>query len=383
MRILRWAFRGLAVVVLLGLAAGIWKRDEIARLLAVNSLFDADNIVHNFSHMDELFLHTALSRGNGPVSALAEGPQATLSAEADQWIKDRSVTGMVILKDGRLVYDRYFLDTTPEDLRISWSVAKSFLASLYGILDAEGKMPPLDTPLVDVVPMLAGSAYDGATIRDVLTMSSGVAFNEDYLDFDSDINRMGRVLALGGSMDGFAAGLRARAAEPGSRWHYVSIDTHVIGMVIRAATGQDIPELINSRLLEPMGLEAAPYFLTDGDGVSFVLGGLNLRTRDYARFGQMILNAGQWQGRQIVPAAWVTEMTRPQAKDGSLYGYQWWFPPAPEVGEVMAQGIYGQWIYINSARGVVIAVNSADRGFEDAGVHDASVAMLRSIAKGL
>lgn len=383
MRILRWAFRGLAVVVLLGLAAGIWKRDEIARLLAVNSLFDADNIVHNFSHMDELFLHTALSRGNGPVSALAEGPQATLSAEADQWIKDRSVTGMVILKDGRLVYDRYFLDTTPEDLRISWSVAKSFLASLYGILDAEGKMPPLDTPLVDVVPMLAGSAYDGATIRDVLTMSSGVAFNEDYLDFNSDINRMGRVLALGGSMDGFAAGLSARAAEPGSRWHYVSIDTHVIGMVIRGATGQDIPELINSRLLEPMGLEAAPYFLTDGDGVSFVLGGLNLRTRDYARFGQMILNAGQWQGRQIVPAAWVAEMTRPQAKDGSLYGYQWWFPPAPEVGEVMAQGIYGQWIYINSARGVVIAVNSADRGFEDAGVHDASVAMLRSIAKGL
>jgi CubicO group peptidase (beta-lactamase class C family) len=383
MRILRWAFRGLAVVVLLGLAAGIWKRDEIARLLAVNSLFDADNIVHNFSHMDELFLHTTLSRGNGPVSALAEGPQATLSAEADQWIKDRSVTGMVILKDGRLVYDRYFLDTTPEDLRISWSVAKSFLASLYGILDAEGKMPPLDTPLVDVVPMLAGSAYDGATIRDVLTMSSGVAFNEDYLDFNSDINRMGRVLALGGSMDGFAAGLSARAAEPGSRWHYVSIDTHVIGMVIRGATGQDIPELINSRLLEPMGLEAAPYFLTDGDGVSFVLGGLNLRTRDYARFGQMILNAGQWQGRQIVPAAWVAEMTRPQAKDGSLYGYQWWFPPAPEVGEVMAQGIYGQWIYINSARGVVIAVNSADRGFEDAGVHDASVAMLRSIAKGL
>lgn len=244
-------------------------------------------------------------------------------------------------------------------------------------------MPQLDTPLADVVPMLAGSAYDGATIRDVLTMSSGVAFNEDYLDFNSDINRMGRVLALGGSMDGFAAGLKARAADPGSRWHYVSIDTHVIGMVIRAATGQDIPELMSSRLLEPMGLEAAPYYLTDGDGVSFVLGGLNLRTRDYARFGQMISNAGQWQGRQIVPADWVTKMTRPQAKDGSLYGFQWWIPPAPGVGEVMAQGIYGQWIYINPARGVVIAVNSADRGFEDAGVYDASVAMLRSIVKGL
>jgi CubicO group peptidase (beta-lactamase class C family) len=375
--------KGFGLLLVLALALGLWKRDDLARLWAVNSLFDAQVIVHNFSHMDDLFFHVPLSRGAGPVSPLPMGVQVTLSADAEQWIKDRSVTGLVILKNGQVVQDRSFLGTGPDDLRISWSVAKSFLASLWGVLDAEGLMPPLDAQVVAYAPGLKGSAYDGATIRDVMTMSSGVGFNEDYLDFWSDINKMGRVLALGGSMDGFAAGLATRVAEPGSRWHYVSIDTHVIGMVIRGATGKDIPELMNSRILEPLGLEAAPYYLSDGDGISFVLGGLNLRTRDYARFGQMILQGGAWQGRQVVPADWVHAMTRPQAKDGSAYGFQWWIPAGPAPGEVMAQGIYGQYIYVNPPLGVVIAVNAADRGFEEPGVAEGNVAMLRAIAAAL
>ncbi len=383
MKIVRGALKALAVLVVLALALGVWKREEITRLLAVNSLFAADRIVHNFSHMDDLFYHLPLSRGTGPVAELPVGPQAVLSPEAEQWIVDRSVTGLVMLKNGEVVQDRYFLGTGPEDRRISWSVAKSFLASLWGVLDAEGLMPGLDEKVVAYAPGLKGSAYDGATIRDVMTMSSGVAFNEDYLDFNSDINKMGRVLALGGSMDGFAAGLTSREAEPGSRWHYVSIDTHVIGMVIRGATGMDIPELMNSRILAPLGLEADPYYLSDGHGVAFVLGGLNLRTRDYARFGQMILQGGEWQGQQVVPRDWVAAMTGRQAKDGSEYGFQWWIPDNPDPGEVMAQGIYGQWIYINPGLGAVIAVNSADRGFEDAGVYDGSVAMLRAMAAGL
>lgn len=383
MKFVRWGLKALGVLMLVALALGIWKRDEITRLLAVNSLFEADKIVQNFSHMDGLFFHLPLSRGTGPVSPLPAGPQAVLSPQAEQWIIDRSVTGLVILKDGQLVQDRYFLGTGAEDRRISWSVAKSFLASLWGVLDAEGLMPGLDEQVVAYAPDLKGSAYDGATIRDVMTMSSGVGFNEDYLDFNSDINKMGRVLALGGSMDGFAAGLSARAADPGSRWHYVSIDTHVIGMVIRGVTGRDIPDLLNARILAPLGLETDPYYLSDGYGVSFVLGGLNLRTRDYARFGQMIAQGGEWQGKQVVPRSWVEAMTRPQAKDGSDYGFQWWIPPNPAPGEVMAQGIYGQWIYINPGLGVVIAVNSADRGFEDPGVYDDTVAMLRQIAADL
>jgi CubicO group peptidase (beta-lactamase class C family) len=220
----------------------------------------------------------------------------------------------------------------------------------------------------------------------VLAMSSGVRFNEDYFDFHSDINRMGRVLALGQSMDGFAAELSEREREAGQAWQYVSIDTHVIGMVIRGATGRGIGELMAEKLLRPIGMESSPYYLTDGDGVAFVLGGLNMSTRDYARFGQLFLQDGQWQGTQVVPAEWVAESTRPQAntREGATqYGFQWWIPADASEGEFLARGIYGQFVYVNRPAGVVIAMNSADRGFARPGVFVSTVAMFREIAASL
>lgn len=380
---MRRIVKTLALLILILAAAAVWKREEITRLLAVNSLFSPEKIVQNFSHMDQLFLHRELSRGEGPVSPLPAGNPVPLTPAAQNWIAARSVTAIVSLKAGQVVQEQYFLGTGPQDKRISWSVAKSFLAALFGIIETEGAIGSLDDQVTKYAPALIGSAYDGASIRDVLTMSSGVAFNEDYLDFWSDINKMGRVLALGGSMDGFAAGLKTRSTDPGSHWHYVSIDTHVIGMVIRGATGKSIPELMEGKLIGPLGFEAAPYYITDGLGVAFVLGGLNLTTRDYARFGQMVLQKGEWQGKQVVPADWIAASTSPQAKDGSAYGFQWWIPPNAAPGEVMAQGIYGQYIYINPGLGVVIAVNSANRGFEEPGVYDGNIAMLRAIAVGL
>lgn len=377
---MRLVLKGFGILVLLVAAFALWKREEVMRLMAVNSLFAEDRIVENFSHMDRLFLTRPLSRGDGPVSPLPMGPEAALPPEVADWVKARNVTALVVLKDGQLVHESYYLGTGPEDLRISWSVAKSFLSALFGVVLAEGKIASLDDPVTKYAPSLAGSAYDGVSIHDVLTMSSGVGFNEDYMDFWSDINRMGRVLALGGTMDGFAADMKDRAAEPGSRMHYVSIDTHVLGMVIRGATGEDIPELLERHILFPMGLEAAPYYLTDGEGVSFVLGGLNVTTRDYARFGQMMLQGGQWQGRQIVPRDWAMASTRPQAKDGSGYGYQWWIADGAGPGEFNAQGIYGQYIWIDRTRNVVIAVNAADRGFEEPGVSEGNIALFRKIA---
>lgn len=375
--------QALAVLILVLAAAALWKREEFTRLMAVNSLFDEGRIVQNFSHIDTLFLTGPLQRGDGPVSPLPHGPAAALSPEAAAWMKTRAVTGLVILKDGQLVHESYYLGTGPDDLRISWSMAKSVLAALFGVVMAEGKIASLDDTVTKYAPSLIGSAYDGATIRNVLNMASGVKFNEDYLDFWSDINKMGRILALGGSMDGFAEGLGERDAEPGMAWHYVSIDTHVIGMVIRGATGRGVADLLEEKIIQPMGLEAAPYYVTDGLGEPFVLGGLNMPTRDYARFGQMMLQKGVWNGRQIVPADWIAAATAPSAPGGAMYGFQWWMPPDPGPGEAMAQGVYGQYIYISPGLGVVIAVNAADRGFEDPGVADGNIAMLRQIANGL
>lgn len=385
-RVLKWVFRTILILGLIGLALSIWKREELTRLMAVNTLFDEDRIVENFSHMDRAFLSAEIPRGDGPVSELPKGPAATLPAETDEWIKARAVTSLIVLKSGQIVHESYHLGTGPEDRRISWSMAKSYLSALLGVVLEEGAIGSLDDQVTAYAPQLKGSAYDGATILDVLQMESGVRFNEDYLNFHSDINRMGRVLALGRLMDGFAAGLTERESTPGDDWQYVSIDTHVLGMVIRGATGKNITALLSEKIIKPLGLEENPYYITDGGGVAFVLGGLNMRSRDYARFGLMIAQNGSYAGAQIVPEEWVLASTRRSAKTGPAetgYGYQWWIPLRSEPGQFMARGIYGQYIYIDQTRDVVIVTTAADRQFREPGVNDANVAMFRLIAEAL
>ena len=383
-----WKFIGRTVLVVIVAITvlGIWKREELSRLMAVQSLFSEDKITANFSDMGAAFLTLPVARGDGPVSELPIGPTATLPPQTAQFIQDRNVTALLVMKDGAVVFEDYYQDTAPTDLRISWSVAKSFLSALMGILVAEGTIESIDLPVTDYVPSLAGSAYDAATIKDVLQMSSGVTFDEDYLDFWSDINRTGRILALGGSMDGFAEDLTETFAPAGEQWKYVSIDTHILGMVIRGATGRTIPDLLSEKIIVPLGLEAEPTYLTDGYEVAFVLGGLNLTARDYARFGQMIAQNGVWNGTQIVPADWIAASTVPSAntEDGKTgYGYQWWIPVGSTPGQFMARGIYGQYIYIDQPRNVVIVLNSGDRNFRVTGVSRQNEDMFRAIAESL
>ncbi|MEN8919571.1 MAG: serine hydrolase [Octadecabacter sp.] len=359
--------------------------------MAVNSLFSEERIVENFTQMDTMFETVALSTDTSTSNELARGAALDMPAGYSTWATDRAVTGIVVLQNGIIRYEDYPLTAEGEEepaasRRISWSVAKSFLSVLMGILHEDGTIPDLDAPVTQYAPTLIGTAYDGATIRDVLQMSSGVKFDEDYLDFWSDINKMGRVLALGQSMDGFADGLDASFAPAGEQWQYVSIDTHIIGMVIRGATGRTIPDLLSEKVIAPLGPTAEPYYLTDGYGVAFVLGGLNLTTHDYALFGHMVANGGISFGTRIVSEDWIVESTSPSANttpDQYGYGYQWWIPVGATEGQFMARGIYGQYIYIDRPRGVVIAVNGADRGFRNLGVDDSNVEMFRLITESL
>ncbi len=385
-KIVKWGFR-LGIIAIIGaVLTGIWKKEEIMRLMAVNSLFSEGKIVTNFSSMNNAFLSVEVPRGTGPVSDIPTGPQVQLPAGAKAWIAERDVTSLLVLKDGQQVFEAYYHDTTAADRRISWSVAKSFLSALFGVLLNEGTIENIDDPVTKYAPTLIGSAYENASIRDVLQMSSGVTFNEDYLDYYSDINRMGRTLALGGSMDDFTTGLVDTDLPPGSIWNYVSIDTHVIGMVIRGATGRDIASLLSEKIIAPLGLEQSPYYLTDGEKVAFVLGGLNLTTRDYARFAQMVLQDGSYGGVQIVPSQWIRDSTISSApiSAGDLgYGYQWWSPTDAREGEFFGHGIYGQYIYIDRPRGVVIVRTAADRLFRNDGVTEQNIDMFRQIAEAL
>jgi hypothetical protein len=192
-------------------------------------------------------------------------------------------------------------------------------------------------------------------------------------------------------MDRFAASQDRKAGPPGEAFRYVSIDTHVIAMVLRGATGKSLPEYLEQKIWSRIGPEADAYFVTDGLGVAFALGGLNMRTRDYARFGRLILNRGNWEGAQIVPADWIAQSTRPSAPPpapgGSAdwaYGYQWWIPADAE-DEFLARGIYGQYIYIDPDKRMVIVKTSADRKFRENNQAAAleTVAAFRAIAKSL
>ena len=376
MRILKWT--GVVVLALIVISAVLaaFNRERLVRLHAVNTLFSEDRIVENFSNMGTMFLTTPVPSDSSSV-AWQEAPEDLPASfrsggrehKLQDWLATTKTTSLLVVQDGRIAHEAYYLGTGPEDLRIAWSVSKSFLSAAFGVAVRDGVID-IDRPLEAYVPAFASSAYKGVTVRSALNMATGVRFDEDYLDFWSDINRMGRVLALGGSMDAFALGLQERERDQGTARQYVSIDTHVLAMVLRAATGRSLPDYLAEKIVTPLGFRRQPYYLTDGDGIAFALGGLNLTTRDFARFGLMMLDGGKWQGAQVVPADWVAASTEisapgPAAPDGFDYGFQWWVPHGSEDNgeDYLARGIYGQYIYVNPGTRTVIVRTAANRRF--------------------
>ena len=278
-------------------------------------------------------------------------------------------SALLVIKKGEVRFEQYWLSGGRNVQLISMSVAKSFISALVGISQAEGHIGDLEEPIDKYVHVLKGSAYEGVRIKDVLQMSSGIAFNEDYGDFDSDINRWGRGFALGSPQDDFAASL-TRGREPGTLNHYVSIDTHVLSMVLSRATGKSVTDYMQEKLYQPLGMEYDGYWIVDGDGKEMALGGLNLTLRDFAKLGSLYLHNGALDEKQIVPTEWVKVSTaadaphiQPEENDFG-YGYQWWLPLS-EDGEYMAMGVYGQYIYVNPVNNTVIVKLSANPHYND------------------
>jgi CubicO group peptidase (beta-lactamase class C family) len=312
----------------------------------------------------------------------------------NEFLERTATTAFVVLKGETITHESYYLGTQAEDKRISWSVAKSFLSALIGVAVEQGKIANVNDLVTKYVPSLGSSGYDGVTIKNVLQMSSGIAFDEDYKRFASDINRMGRLMALGGSFDDFARSL-VKEREQGTFMHYVSIDTHVLGMVLRAATGEPIVDYFKTQLWDKIQPEASTYYITDDTGEAMVLGGLTMRSRDYLKIGKLFRDGGRWNGEQVIPESWVQQSVTPDAPhlmpgkrdtaDSKLgYGYQWWLPENADQ-EFMALGIYDQFIYIDQKSNVVIVKNSANINFTDNDYEstDESIAFFRSVVKHL
>ena len=293
---------------------------------------------------------------------------------------DSSYTqGFLVLHEDSISYESYSLGQNKNTRHISWSVAKSFVSALMGIAIDEGFIKSIEDNVEKYLPELDKSGYKGVKIKELLQMSSGIRFDETYSDMNSDINRYWRGFILGESQDAFAATLK-NSITPGIYNHYVSINTHVLGMIIVKTTGKSLTEYLEEKIWKKIGMEYNGYWLVDGEGMEMALGGLNATLRDYTKMGKLFLDSGRWKELQIVPEEWVLESTSingehleatsiNSAHPNIGYGYQWWIPGnSQKFGneeEFMAIGIYNQFIYVNRSTKTVIVKNSANKNYYD------------------
>ncbi len=361
-------------------------------------MFDQEVILDNFQHMESIFPVSEISASSKPL-ILAENLNYTLpevfdfsgeSIVTEEFLKDTENEGLLIIHKDTIVYEGYDLGLDEDETHISWSVSKSFVATLIGVMVEQGKIE-LDKKVPDYLPNFKGSAYEDVSVKHLLNMSSGVAFNENYGDFYSDINRFGRSFAMGTSLESFALSLR-KDKLPGSYNHYVSIDTQVLGLILAAVSGKSVTELTQKYIWEPAGMEDNASWIIDNTGMEVVLGGLNATLRDFSKLGLIYLHDGQLNGHQIVSPKWIQDATTPDAKHLEAnqlkyssnpygYAYQWWLPRNP-ANDFFANGIYSQYIYINRDADLVIAKLSGDYKFKKGrkSIRDKHLALFQYIA---
>ncbi len=277
----------------------------------------------------------------------------------DEYLRQQNTAGLVILQDGRVRFERYGLGFDAAGRWTSFSVAKSFTSTLVGAAIQDGHIKSLEDKVSAYLPGLRGSAYDDVTVRQLLTMSSGVRWNEDYEDPEADVAQFNNATPEAG-MDATVSYLRKlpRAHPPGELWNYNTGETNLIGVLVSAATGKPLAQYLQEKIWHPAGMESQATWLLGRTGNEIAGCCLQASTRDFARFGLFVLANGAVGGRQIVPPDWFAQATRKQ-KDigdpGRGYGFQWW---TYDDGSVAAQGIFGQGIYIDPQRRLVIASNS-------------------------
>jgi CubicO group peptidase (beta-lactamase class C family) len=317
------------------------------------------------AELDSFFLtHTVkagphahvLGRGRALSAFETGGAQA---AYLDRFINAQRVRGVLVLQDGKVRLERYVSPHSPMTRWNSFSVAKSITSTLVGAAMKDGYIRSLDDPVTRYISGLHGSVYDQVTVRQLMTMTSGVKWNEDYTDMSSDVARMyARPPDPGFDMTVSYVRRLPREAPPGTKWVYKTSETNLAGVLVADATGKRLADYLSEKIWRTYGMERDAEWMIDD--VGHEQGGccLAMTLRDYGRFGQFILDGARVDGKAIVPENWLREATRTQVRTGgdTGYGYQWW---TRNDGTFEGRGIYGQTLHIDPARGLVIVINSA------------------------
>lgn len=334
-----------------------------------------DLAVSTYRNIDRLFPTRTIKAGTKPLDLPKADKQLTnvkfKYEEKDYDLYDfvalDSITAMLVIKDGKIAFETYQRGNTEKTRWMSMSVAKSISSTLAGIAIKDGLIKGLDAQVVDYVPELKGSAYDGVSVRDVLMMSSGVKWNETYTDPNSD--RRALLKAQISQKPRSAVELMAklpRAAEPGTLNTYSTGETQILGEIVRGAVKKPLAEYLSEKIWAPFGMETdASWWLDSPDGVEIGGSGISATLRDYGRFGLFFMNNGVIDGKSILPEGWVKEATTPKTLKGGKkldYGYMWWTAwtePSIKDGAFSAIGIQGQNIYIDPVEKVVIVTFGA------------------------
>lgn len=333
----------------------------------------------NFANMQNLLPSKQMSAASRPY-AFQSGKSISLpkrfeyagkQVDTQAFLERTDTGGLLVLQDGRICFEDYWLSGGPDTQWISWSVAKSFISALVGIAVHEGDIASISDPISRYIEVNPGSAYDGTSIKSVLQMSSGARWNEDYGDPSSDINRFSLIMAGQGTFDEFISSL-VRDKNPGNLCRYNSADTQALGSLLVNATGRSITNYMQEKLVEPLGFESPGYWLIDSSGREMAFGGLNLTARDYAKLGELYRCGGEWKGTQLVPRDWISASTQADephlraenVEVGGLnfgigYGYQWWVPKGNR-GEFTGIGIYNQFVYVDPTRQLTIVKLTAN-----------------------
>lgn len=326
-----------------------------------------------------------------PVAAKSIDPAFTHGGKSytvDSYMAAYNVSGVLAIKDGKIVLERYAMGRKPEDRWTSFSVAKSVTSTLVGAAIQDGKIKSLNDPVTRYIPELRGSGYDGVTVRQLLMMSSGVKWNEDYADPKSDVAVAGTTVE-DPKVNPIVSYMRKlpRAHEPGSTFNYNTGETDLVGVLVSNAVGKPLAQYASEKIWKPYGMEQDGIWVTDQGGHE--RGGccMSMTLRDWGRIGQFILDGGKAGGRQIVPADWVAQATSPQITGPSTrergYGYFWWMP---DSGAYEARGIYGQSITTFRDERLIIVTNAAwpvAGSRELSTARNAFIAAVREAAKGL
>jgi CubicO group peptidase (beta-lactamase class C family) len=346
---------------------------------SLQSVFDGtlrpDIQVNTFRHIDRLFASRIVQHGSSVYPLLAADKRlanvhftsAGRKLDLFDYLSLNRVGGLLVLKDGKIAYEDYELGNTEKTRWVSWSMVKSISSTLVAAAIQDGYIASVDDPIVKYLPQLSGSAYEGASIRNILQMASGVKWDETYTDPKSDRRHMLNLQLeqKPGAILSFMASL-PRAGAPGSIWNYSTGETHIIGALIHAATKRPVAQYLSEKIWSKFGMETdATWWLESPDGLEVGGSGLSATLRDYSRFGLFVLGGGKAQGKAIVPEGWFQAAGSSKRVGGKPvdYGYMWWTygPSANPIhqGAFQAEGIFGQFIYVNPRERIVIVVWSS------------------------